>query len=113
MSFSAHASRGVSLRLLLPLISGDDRRGATDHQAVGIDDMPFLLHLVRLDRRGGLHQRLHGARPFLLEGAGSALLSNDTRRPGRDGAVGGPNVDGGRERQANGGFHDGYWDTMA
>jgi hypothetical protein len=39
---------------------GDDRGEPPDHQPVGIDQMPFLLHLGRLDRPGGLHQRLHG-----------------------------------------------------
>src|SRR3546814_12140207 len=41
--------------------------------------MPFLLHLVRLDRLGGLHQRLHGAWTSCLK-----------RRapPSRDGAHG-------------------------
>ncbi|VXC74354.1 hypothetical protein SPHINGOAX6_40271 [Sphingomonas sp. AX6] len=38
----------------------DDRRCTTDHQAFGIDDVPFLFHFVRLGRLGGLHQRLHG-----------------------------------------------------
>ena len=57
--------RGEARLVLAAQDVGDDRRSAADHQAFGIDQMPFLFHLVRLDRLGGLHQRLHGARPFV------------------------------------------------
>jgi hypothetical protein len=43
---------------------GDDRRDAPDDQAVGVDQMPFLLDLGRLGRLGRLHQRLHGRPSF-------------------------------------------------
>ena len=38
----------------------DHHRGTADDQIGRVDDMPLLLHLVRLRRLGGLHQRLHG-----------------------------------------------------
>ena len=52
--------RGEARLVLAAQDVGDDRRQAADDQPVGIDQMPFLLDLSRLDRLGGLHQRLHG-----------------------------------------------------
>ena len=52
--------RGEARLVLAAQDVGDDRREAADHQPVGIDQMPFLLDLGRLDRLGRLHQRLHG-----------------------------------------------------
>jgi hypothetical protein len=43
---------------------GDDRRDAPDNQAVGIDQVLFLLDFRRLCRLGRLHQRLHGPEPL-------------------------------------------------
>src|SRR3546814_7614369 len=53
--------RGIARLVLAAQDVGDDRSETPDHQSVGIDQMPLLLHLGRLGRLGGLHQRLHGA----------------------------------------------------
>jgi hypothetical protein len=60
--------RGEARLVLAAQDVGDDRRNAADHQVFGIDQMPLLFHLSRLDRLGGLHQRLHGLRPLLETG---------------------------------------------
>src|SRR3546814_16655445 len=69
-----------------------------------LDDMPFLLHLVRLDRLGGLHQRLHGAWTSCLK-----------RRapPSRDGANGWANTECVPEVKRLRGLASGYYDTGA
>src|SRR3546814_198892 len=96
--------RGEARLVLAAQDIGDDRRRATDHQAIGIDDMPFLLHLVRLDRLGGLHQRLHGAWTSCLK-----------RRapPSRDGANGWANTECVPEVKRLRGLASGYYDTGA
>jgi hypothetical protein len=50
---------------------GNDGRNSAHHQAVGVDQMPFLLDLGRLCRLGRLHQRLHGLNLFSNEKSGS------------------------------------------
>jgi hypothetical protein len=61
--------RGEARLVLAAQDIGDDRSEPPDHQTVGIDQMPFLLHLTRLGRLGGLHQRLHGFRPLEISSA--------------------------------------------
>ena len=52
--------RGEARLMLAAQDIGDDHREAAYHQAVGIDQVPLLFHLGRLDRPGGLAERLHG-----------------------------------------------------
>ena len=63
--------RGVARLMLAAQDVGDDRRDATDHQAFGIDQMPFFHHVSRFDRLGGLHQRLHGLDLFVVNRRGA------------------------------------------
>ena len=52
--------RGVARLVLAAQDIGDNRRDPADNQPVRIDQMPLLLDLGRLDRPGGLAERLHG-----------------------------------------------------
>src|SRR5690606_28698475 len=52
--------RGVAWLVLAAQNVGDDRSHAADHQTFGIDQMPILVDLGRLNRPGLLAERLHG-----------------------------------------------------
>src|SRR3546814_16778705 len=86
--------RGIARLVLAAQDVGDDRSETPEHQSVGIDQMPLLLHLGRLGLLGGLHQRLHGA----------DLLLNDSRRPFWSGAEGGQMAGRCREVQDSAGL---------
>src|SRR5690606_21903798 len=59
--------RGVARLVLAAQDVGDDRGEAADDQTLGIDQMPFLLDLGRLDRPGLLAERLHGSGTLLTK----------------------------------------------
>ena len=52
--------RGEARLVLAAQEIGDDHCEAADDQPLGIDQVPLLLDLGRLDRPGDLAERLHG-----------------------------------------------------
>ena len=59
--------RGEARLVLAAQDVGDDRGEAADDQPLGIDQVPFLLDLGRLDRPGNLAERFHGSRTLLIK----------------------------------------------